>query len=172
MEESKYSQMVQTYSDMVYRIAFNYMKNQEDAEDVYQNVFMKLLSKKHFADMEHAKRWLIRVTVNECHSVYRSPWKRRRQECEDVNTLLEEQETQQYWHDGNMQTESLEEVTEMLRCLPEKYGIALYLYYYEEYSTKEIGEILHRNESTVRTHLMRGKETLRKKMEERGIGNG
>lgn len=167
--DSKYNQMVQKYSDMVYRIAFSYMKNKEDSEDIYQNVFFKLLDcRRHFSDEEHEKRWLIRVTINECHSLYRSPWKKHRQECEDLNDLLEKQQVMGSF-EQNMTR--LEEVKDMLKCLPEKYSIALYLYYYEEYSTKEIAKILRKNESTIRTHLMRGKELLRKKMEERGIAN-
>ena len=172
MEESKYSMLVQKYSDMVYRIAFSYMKNREDAEDIYQNVFLKLFNKRFFSDMEHEKRWLIRVTMNECHSLYHSPWKKRRQECEDLDILLEEQQVKIQSDQKHTISDELEEVTDMLNALSEKYSIALYLYYYEEYSTKEIARILRRKESTVRTQLMRGKELLRKKMEERGIENG
>lgn len=172
MEESKYKQMVEQYSNMIYRIAFSYMKNREDAEDIYQNVFMKLLTKKHFTNAEHEKRWLIRVTINECHSLYRSPWKRQRQECDNLNTLLENQQTEECFVNDQVSSDAIMDVTDMLKSLPEKYSIALYLYYYEDYSTKEIGKILHRNESTIRTHLMRGKEILRKKMEERGMENG
>lgn len=172
MEESNYSKMVEKYSDMVYRIAFNYMKNQEDAEDVYQNVFLKLLTKIHFRDAEHVKRWLIRVTINECHSLYRSPWKRRRQECDNLNILLENQQIEAYLECDQALLDAVVDVTKLLKSIPEKYSIVMYLYYYEEYSTKEIAKILHRNESTVRTQLMRGKEILRKKMEERGMGNG
>ncbi|MGN0154793.1 MAG: RNA polymerase sigma factor [Lachnospiraceae bacterium] len=171
MEESEYSRMVQQHSDMVYRIAFSYVKNREDAEDIYQNVFLKLFNKKSFTDGEHAKRWLIRVTINECNSLYRSPWKKRRQECEDWNVLLEEQQAENDLELGQAVSEGLEEVTDLLNTLPEKYNIVLYLYFYEEYSTKEIAGILRRKESTIRTHLMRGKDLLRKKMEERGIGN-
>lgn len=172
VEESKYSKLVQKYSDMVYRIAFSYMKNREDAEDIYQNVFLKLFNKRFFSDMEHEKRWLIRVTMNECHSLYRSPWKKRRQECEDLEILLEEQQIKIQSEQKHTISDELEEVTDMLNALSEKYSIALYLYYYEEYSIKEIARILRRKESTVRTQLMRGKELLRKKIEERGIENG
>lgn len=172
VEESKYSKLVQKYSDMVYRIAFSYMKNREDAEDIYQNVFLKLFNKRDFLDMEHEKRWLIRVTMNECHSLYRSPWKRRRQACEDLDILLEEQQVQTQSVQKQTSSDELEEVTDMLNAISEKYSIVLYLYYYEEYSTKEIAQILRRKESTVRTQLMRAKELLRKKMDERGIENG
>ncbi len=167
VKESGYNRMVQEYSDMVYRIAFSYVKNKEDAEDIYQNVFLKLFRKKDFSDSVHEKRWLIRVTLNECHSLFRSPWKKRRQECEDLDVLLEEQQV--HTRSGQDVLEGPGEVTEMLHVLPEKYSIVLYLYFYEEYSTREIARILRRKESTVRTHLMRGKQLLKKKMEEGGI---
>lgn len=170
VEASKYEQMVQAYSNMVYRIAYGYVKNKEDAEDVYQNVFLKLFNNRRtFSDTEHEKRWLIRVTANECYSLYRSPWKKHRQECENVDNLLEEQDAKEQFERKLVTSES---VNDMLSCLPEKYSTALYLYYYEEYSTKEIATILRKSESTIRTQLMRGKDLLRKKMEERGITNG
>lgn len=166
MEESKYSELVQHYSDMVYRIAYSYLKNREDAEDIYQEVFLKALYRREgFREQEHAKRWLIRVTVNACHSLYRSPWKRRRQECDDWNVLSEKSQASEGWQ----VFDSLEEVRDMLSGLPAKYSIVLYLFYYEDYSTKEIAKMLKRKESTVRTQLMRGKELLKKRMEERGF---
>lgn len=162
MDNRQFEQAVQQYSDMVFRIAYSYFKNKEDAEDIYQNVFFKLFdNKKTFHDEEHRKRWLIRVTLNECHSLQHSPWKRKRQDCEDMDRLLEEKADKEDWQ---FPSSDMHEVTEMLHCLPEKYSIVLYLYYYEEYSTKEIAVILKRAESTIRTQLMRGKEMLKKKM--------
>lgn len=160
MENRQFEQAVQQYSDMVYRIAYSYLKNQEDAEDIYQNVFIKLFdSKKAFNDEEHRKRWLIRVTVNECHSLHCSPWRKNRQDCEDIERLLGEKENWKF------PSPDMQEVTELLHCLPEKYSTVLYLYYYEEYSTKEIASILKRTESTVRTRLMRGRELIKKRIE-------
>lgn len=164
MDNRQFEQALQQYSDMVFRIAYSYFRNKEDAEDIYQNVFFKLFAnKKTFHDEEHRKRWLIRVTLNECHSLQYSPWKRKRQDCEDMERLLEKQTGQE-----NRKYDFLDmyEVTEMLYSLPEKYSIVLYLYYYEEYSTKEIAVILKRAESTIRTQLMRGKEMLKKKISE------
>lgn len=166
MEEQYFNQIVQDYSDLVYRIAYGYCRNREDAEDIYQNVFYKFFDySKKFASDEHIKRWLIRVTVNECHSLHLSLWKKRRQDCQDVDLLMEEQAAEAFYEQDKWQIEADDEgVTAMLKDLSKKYSTVLYLYYYEEYSTKEIAQILGRRESTVRTQLVRGREELRKRM--------
>lgn len=166
MEEQYFNRIVQEYSDMVYRIAYSYCKNKEDAEDIYQNVFLKLFdySKKFMSD-EHVKRWLIRVTVNECHSLYLSPWKKRRQDCQNVDLLMEEQTVEAFYEQDKWQIETEGgEVADLLKSLSKKYSTVLYLYYYEEYSTKEIARILGKRESTIRTQLMRGRDELRQYM--------
>ena len=166
MEEQYFNQIVQEYSDMVYRIAYSYCRNKEDAEDIYQNVFCKLFDySKKFISEEHMKRWLIRVTVNECHSLYLSPWKKRRQDCQDVNLLMEEQAAETFYEQDKFWMETdVGEVEALLKGLSKKYSTVLYLYYYEEYSTKEIAGILGKRESTIRTQLARGREELRKQM--------
>ncbi len=166
MEEQYFNQIVQDYSDMVYRIAYSYCRNKEDAEDIYQNVFCKLFGySKKFTSNEHVKHWLIRVTVNECHSLYLSPWKKRRQDCEDVNLLIGEKTAGMFYEQDKWQRETDGgEVTAMLKSLSKKYSTVLYLYYYEEYSTKEIARILGKREATIRTQLVRGREELRKRM--------
>lgn len=149
------------YSDMVYRIAYGYCKNKEDAEDIYQNVFLKLYkNQKNFEQEEYRKRWLIRVTVNECHSLFLSPWRKHRQECENVEQLVEAQEADLYEQSGERENE----VLAMLNGLSKRYRTVLYLYFYEEYSVKEIAEILNKKESTIRTQIMRGKEQLRERI--------
>jgi RNA polymerase sigma-70 factor (ECF subfamily) len=77
---------MKTYADMVYRIALNYCKNKYDAEDITQEVFFKLVRVSDvpsamegitFNDEEHLKRWLIRVTINQCHSLFTTPWHKK-----------------------------------------------------------------------------------------------
>lgn len=161
VEEKLFNDTVLKYSDMVYRIAYSYCKNKEDAEDIYQNVFLKLLkTQKDFEQEDYKKRWLIRVTVNECHSLFLSPWRKHRKECENVEQLLEEQEAAIY--EESKERES--EVLAMLNGLSKRYRTVLYLYFYEEYSVKEIAEILNKKESTIRTQIMRGKEQLRERI--------
>ncbi len=172
MTEQEFEICVEKYSDLIYRIAFGYLKDKEDAEDVYQNVFLKLYRyKKDFKDEEHRKRWLIRVTVNECHSVWRLPWKQKRYAVEDIQNVVE---TAQHENEAGQENGSGQEeaVKEMLAEIPSKYGTVLYLYYYEEYSTKEIAVILKQKESTVRSQLKRGREMLKKKIMESDFTGG
>ncbi len=165
MTRAECVEAMEKYADMVYRIALNYCKNKYDAEDITQEVFCKLVKtcdaasgKKEdvdFNDEEHLKRWLIRVAVNQCHSLFVTPWHKKTKYLEDE--AVEE---------GVYNIEEKEELYQMVMNLPKKYRIVIYLYYYEEYSTKEIADILDIKEATVRAQLMRGREALKKKMKE------
>lgn len=152
MSSEEYEKTVNDYADMVFRIALNECKNREDAEDILQNTFLKLLqNKKGFVSEEHLKRWLIRVTVNECHSLFASSWRQKTQRLEDIEYRAA---------DKPEQTDLFYAVME----LPAKYRNVVYLYYYEEYSVKEISEILKIKESTLQTRLMRARKTLKQKL--------
>ncbi len=160
MNREEYVGAVNLYSDMVYRIALNDCKSVEDAEDVMQNVFLKLYQcGKQFEDEEYRKRWLIRVTLNECHSLFRSPWKKMRQEWEP-----EILENRLIWQEPEQSG-----VFDAVMALTEKYRRVIYLYYYEGYQAREIAEILQIRETTVQTRLMRAREKLRKVLEQEGI---
>ena len=77
VNREEYERIVALYADVVYRVALSYAKTKEDAEDVLQNVFLKLLTKQvDFQDEEHIRKWLIRVAVNECNSLWSSFWRR------------------------------------------------------------------------------------------------
>ena len=74
MEEQAFRQAVEDHRDVVFRIALTYLRDRADADDVAQDVFLKLLkSDVHFESWEHLRRWLIRVTINECKSLFRKP---------------------------------------------------------------------------------------------------
>ena len=155
---------MKTYSDMVYRIALNYCKNKYDAEDITQEVFCKLVRVSDvpsamegitFNDEEHLKRWLIRVTINQCHSLFTTPWHKKTKYLEDEEL-----------REGAYNIEEKNELYQLVMSLPKKYRIVIYLYYYEEYATKEIGEILEIKEATVRKQLMRGRDILKDKLKE------
>jgi len=155
--KSDYKEVVLKYKDMVYRIAFAQCSCRQDAEDVFQDVFFKLYnSDGDFADEEHLKAWLIRVTVNCCKLLNRSAWFRKRTELtEDIA------ETDVYAEDTE-ERETAESVIAAVRALPEKYRSIVMMYYYEEMSCKEIGTALKLNEATVRTRLKRARERLKK----------
>lgn len=160
MDEQDYSKIVTEYADTVYRVALSYSRSLQDAEDSVQNVFLKLLTKKPvFTDEEHIRRWLIRVTVNECKNIWNSFW---RKHVEPVEILPET---------ASFEEETHSQVYEEVMALPPKYRITIYLYYYEEYSTKEIAEILHMKETTVRTHLARGRKLLKMQLNSQETGS-
>lgn len=138
------------FTDTVYRVALHNTSNSSDAEDVTQEVFIKLLeTNKAFRDGEHLKAWLIRVTVNLC----RDKMKKSNRETlvENVIPLAS----------GEEKTDVLEAV----RALPENYRNTIYLHYYEGYTAKEIGKILDAKENTVLSWLSRGREALRKELD-------
>ena len=149
----QYTCLVNKYIDSIYRIAFNYLKNRADAEDVCQNVFLALLAeRKTFQSDEHLRNWLIRVAVNECKMILRSPW-HRRESLEDHIPAI---------HFSDLRYSDL---YYCVMALPRHYRTPLYLHYYEGYSTEEIGQILRLPGSTVRTRLQRARQLLRKNLE-------
>jgi RNA polymerase sigma factor (sigma-70 family) len=143
--------LVDQYSDMVLRLALTYLGNLADAQDVCQEVYIKLFKhQRPFSDAEHEKAWIIRVTINTCKDVIRSPWRKWFSPIEEA--LLPIKDTQS------------REVVAFVLTLPRKYRMVIHLYYYEGYKTAEIAEILSRKEGTIRTQLKRAKELLKAKM--------
>lgn len=147
------SRVIEAYADMVRRICFVHLKNKDDTEDVFQNVYLKyLVHDKAFESDAHEKAWFARVTIHACtdHLRYLS-----RRKWVPLEVIKEE---------GTVLEDTSEEVLEVVLGLPEKYRNVIYLYYYEEYSAVEIAKILGRKENTVYTWLMRAKELLREKL--------
>ncbi|MDE7120793.1 MAG: sigma-70 family RNA polymerase sigma factor, partial [Oscillospiraceae bacterium] len=118
-------QIVDQYQDMIYRTALTLVGNAEDAEDILQEVFFKYF-RLHpaFESESHEKAWFLRVTINEGKNLLKSFWKRRRTDF-DFEKIPQPES-----HDLNHDSEVLQAVL----TLPEKYRIAIYLHYYEEYS--------------------------------------
>lgn len=135
--------------DTVYRVARNLVKTGADADDVTQNVMLRLYrSSPRFESGEHARRWLIRTAVNESRRLLAAPWRRRTVELERAEALPSR---------SGEDTGLLEAVG----ALPRKYRVPLYLFYYEGYKVEEIAAILGRNPSTVQTQLARGRQRLK-----------
>ena len=149
-------QVIKTYSDMVYRLAFARTGTKEDADEVYQEVFLRLLKKRPvFESEEHCKAWLLRVTVNCSNTLLTSLWKKHTVVLEE-NLPFEEKESLELYRE--------------LSELPQKYRDVIHLFYYEELSVAEIAKILRRKESTVRTQLTRARTMLKEILEEEGYG--
>ena len=144
---------IEKYGDMIYRIAVNQMKNRTDADDIFQEVFIKWMQHhEQMQNSEHEKAWLIRVTLNQCKSALGSTWNKRKAEWsqEVENTMVYED-----------QIEEGSDLDEVLNTLPERYRSVLHLFYYEELSISEIGNVLQEKESTVRTRLTRARRKLK-----------
>lgn len=155
MDTKEYERLVTLYLDCIYRIALNGCKNDMDAEDVVQNTFMKLLEKEEcFADDEQAKFWLIRVAMNECKSLWRTSWKRKVTSMENLSAepaFVMPERSELYY---------------AVRELPVKYRQVVHLYYFEDYSVREIAGIMKLSETAVQNRLLRARQKLKEKLKE------
>ena len=148
--ETEVNSAMERYSDMILRLCIVYLKNNADAEDVFQNVFLKYtLYDRPFESDEHEKAWLIRVTVNACKDWVKSFFYSRTVSLEELRDYAPEATGEQY------------AVMEAVWSLPRQYRDVIYLHYYEGYTAPEIAGILKRNPNTVYTHLHKGKELLK-----------
>ena len=146
------SRIVETYSPMLLRLACTRLDDPADAEDIVQEVFLKLLTARPvFRDSEHEKAWLIRTTLHRASDLRRSAARR--------NVPLEEAAQAAAPQAGS-------ELLTAVRALPEPYSAVIHLYYYEGYSIKEIAKLLGVPAPTVGTRLARGRERLRRLLKE------
>lgn len=144
------TELFHQYKDDVYRLAVSYTRSREDAEDVCQSVFLKLMEQTNIESGKE-KAWLMRVTVNTCKSLLRSSWWKRTVSLD--HTMMVE----------SIKTDS---VLNAVMMLQPKYRVVIYLHYYEGLSTKEIGQLLHISQSGVTSRLSRGREMLKAMLEE------
>lgn len=155
MLREELEETAERYRDCIFAIAYHYMKNSYDADDITQNVLIKYYhNKKTLESEEHKKNWLIRVTINECKKMLISPWRSRSQNLEDYANSLKFEEKEQ------------SELFLAVMELAQKYRVVVHLYYYEDYSTKEIAQLLGIRETAVSTRLLRARNMLKEKLQE------
>ena len=149
---------VQRYAQMILRLCFTYSLGRADAEDVCQNVFLKLLQcDRRFADEGETRAFIIRMTINECKDALKSGWRRR---TVPLDELIEREAPGLPAQDSG--------VLAAVQRLPLKYREAVYLYYYEGYNTEEIAALAGVKPAAVRQRLVRAREKLRKELEGSG----
>lgn len=149
--DEQIQQLVQEYGPAVYRLALAQLRNPHDAEDTYQEVFLRLIrANPTFENPAHQKAWFLRVTVNCCKDLMK---KRHRQDV-----ALAEQ-------DQPAPAPEFLELSAAMDDLPPKYRAVIHLFYYEGYKTEEIAEILETKPSTVRSGLNRARKRLKHLME-------
>lgn len=143
--------IVREHADMVLRLAMANTGNRMDAEDVFQEVFIRLMrSIEKIENEDHLRHWLIRVTINRCKSVYSSASRKRELTVESLP------ETADSSNNEDMDTP----VIDALQELPEKYRTPLHLFYFEELSISEISKALESSEGTIKSQLSRGRKML------------
>lgn len=148
-DQSEAERLVHTYSDLILRLSYTYLKSTHDAEDICQTVFLKLLTGgPAFDSPEHEKAWIIRATANACKDVLRSAFRQRTVALEAAASAAAPEAPDS-------------EVLEAVMALPENYREAVYLHYFEGYSIREIAALLGRSEAAVSAHLSRGRHKLR-----------
>lgn len=152
-EEETMKMVLNEYSDMVYKIAYSQTKDENHADDVFQEVFLRLIKKKpSFKSKDHMKAWLIRVTINCSKNIFLSfHFKKRADLSNDLIASRMELEKSELYY--------------AVMDLPRKYKDTLYLFYYEGYSIKEIADILEKKEATIKTNLHRGRNLLKINLE-------
>ena len=145
-----------TYGNAILRLAYSYLHNMADAEEVLQDTLVQFIhTAPVFENEPHAKSWLMQVAANLSKNRIRS---NRIRQAEDLDEL---QETL-----AGQESEDLSFVWEAVKSLPKKYREVIHLFYQEGYATGEIARILQRKESTVRSDLKRGRERLKEILQE------
>lgn len=152
MDSKEAARLAGRFAAAVYRLAYARTGSADDAEDVMQDVFLRLLtSAPDFADDDHARAWLLRVTVNRANDLFRSPW-RRRVPLEDAGAIPAPEEP--------IPGETLEAVL----ALPPKLRTVIHLFYYEDLSVRQIAQLLDLREGAVKTRLSRARALLRQQL--------
>ena len=142
----------QLYGSMLYKIAMVYLGNKQDAEEAIQETFIKLIHKSPvFNDQEHKKAWMIRVITNHCKNMQGNLWRKRVVSMKDMDEFFEQS--------------SDRALMDLVLNLPFKYKSVVHLFYYEDYSVRQIADILQISESAVKMRLQRGRQLLKMDLE-------
>lgn len=155
--DTKFIQAFNLFKNDIYRLAYSYTKNKYDADDVSQNVFIKLYNHNEILNNDNLKikKWLIKVTINECKTLFTSAWKNK-------ITIFKDNEEENIIAKINNSNDILSSIMN----LKKKYRIVVYLYYYEGYKINDIAEFLNVSETNVQTRLYRAREQLKISLKE------
>lgn len=147
--KEKFELLVEKYADMITRICFLGLKNKADAEDAWQNTFIKLYKHNEILEKpdEEIRKWLCTVALNECRDIKRKLFHRNHLDIDELQVTY----TARYNRD----------LIEAVKALPQKYLEVIELYYFEGYRINQIADILSEKENTIKSRLKRGRELLK-----------
>lgn len=158
LTDEKFEEIITMYHGLLVSIAYNYMFDSFYAEDIVQDSFFKLYRvRKHFESVEHIRNWLIRVTINGCLNALKHKSKEMLIGTEYINSIP----------DISAENEKNEDIYSCICSLKDKYKTIIILYYYENYSLKEIANILKISESNASSRLVRARCKLKRIILER-----
>lgn len=147
--------VMEKYKDKLFRAAFSVSRNPQDAEDVVQDTLLQYMyARRDFASEEHVKAWLLRTAINRAKNLVMSFWRRNRLPLEDYVAELA------------FEMPEDRALVEAVLALPQKYRTVLHLYYYEDCSVSEVGELLRLSASAVKSRLLRGRRMLKEALKE------
>lgn len=149
MPEANLLNLFDTYADMVYRLAYSYLRQTQDAEDAVQAVFLKLIEGTAQPILGKERAFLAQITVNYCRDVLRSVWRKRVGPLDETIAFVQNEDR---------------ELFHLVMALPSKYRVVIHLHYYEGYSFSEIGTLLKIGSSAVSMRLFRAKNMLKKQL--------
>lgn len=151
MDREEVLRLYDAYAQDVFRLALSYLHSRQEAEDVCQSVFVKLLSCRRPPDAGKEKPWLLTCAANACKDALRS-WKRRRTQMQDAPVVLADEKERELWA--------------AVQTLAPKYRAVVHLYYYEGYAQDEIAQILNLSRTAVQTRMSRARDKLKEVLRE------
>ena len=155
ISEEEFELKYNSYKPLIFNIAYSYLKNVNDCDDLVQDVFMKYLgSDEKFDTLDNEKYWLIRVTINSCINKYNNSWNKVIVNDDYVNNESIKEES----------NDSKNEMFELICSLPTKYKNIIILFYYDDLKINEISHILNISEANVKKRLERARNMLRNKI--------
>ena len=156
-DNQRFDDLYQKYADIVFRTAYNFLLNKDDAEDIVQEVFIKyFISNKTFNDDNHEKAWILTVTANLSKNVLRSK-SRQNLELDDTIKIVD--------HKFDKAITNHLDLEEAMIRLTANQRLVIYLFYYEQIPIKNIAKIMKSNENTVKSHLLRAKSKMKTYLE-------
>ena len=156
-DNQRFDDLYQKYAVIVFRTAYNFLLNKDDAEDIVQEVFIKyLISNKTFNDDDHEKAWILTVTANLSKNVLRSK-SRQNLELDDTIKIVD--------HKFDKAITNHLDLDEAMKKLTANQRLVIYLFYYEQIPIKNIAKIMKSNENTVKSHLLRAKSKMKTYLE-------